>query len=86
MNIPIVAEMLQAAQNSIEELKNRITNVKYGKPSNSKQPWANVICFDLDGIPQKGVLRGRNKDLLLGFGVEGDKAIACRVLLDGDLV
>ena len=86
MNIPIVSEMIQTAQNSIENLKNRITNIRYGKPDTSKEPWQNVIHFNLDGEPKTGILRGRNKNLLLGFGIEGDKAIACRVLIDGDLV
>ncbi len=86
MNIPIVAEMIQTAQNSIEDLKNRITNIRYGKPDTSKEPWENVIYFNLDGEPKKGVLRGRNKNLILGFGLEPDKAIACRVLIDGDLI
>jgi hypothetical protein len=86
MNIPIVAEMLQTAQNSIEQLKNRITNIRYGKPDTSKELWQNVIYFNLDGEPKTGILRGRNKNLLLGFGVECDKSIACRVLIDGDLI
>ena len=82
MKIPLVAEMIKTAKNSIEELKNRIDNVKYGQIENNQ----NTILFNFDGEPQKGILRGRNRDLILGFGVEPDKAIACRVLLDGDLI
>ena len=78
----IVSEMIDVAKESVENLKTRISNVRYGKPNNNK----NFIFFDLDGEQKTGILQGRNRDLILGFGADADKAIACRVLLDGDIV
>lgn len=82
MKIPIVSEMIETANQSVENLRNRISNVRYGPPNNNK----NWIFFDLDGKPKSGILQGRNRDLILGFGEDADKAIACRVLLDGNTV
>lgn len=61
-------------------ITNFITNVKYA-------PMKEGDCFDriiflFHGIPHECELHGRNKDLVLGFGEDKDKAIATRCLLD----
>ena len=76
---PIVKEMIGAVQKSTAELRNRITNVKYGSAER------NEITFDFDGKPHVGTLKGRNADLVLsGKNTQGDRAVALRTLLDGD--
>lgn len=72
----IVQTLIQTVQTSAEALRARISNVQYGDVA------SNQIKFQLDGKSMVGYLKGRNADLLLGFGTEQDKAIACRVLLD----
>ena len=80
--LPIVAEMLNAAFRSVDNLKDQIDNVKYGL-FDLAEPNRNPIEFTLRGVKYIGQLKGRNRDYCLGFGVEQDKAIVCRVLLDG---
>ena len=76
---PVVREMIGAAQTSVEALRGRISNVKWGDAEK------NEITFDFDGKPHIGKLRGRNADLLLsGKSTEADRAVALRVLLDSD--
>lgn len=70
---------------SFEELRGRITDVRYGVY------WVSVvndnpILFKFGGNQYRGLLRGRNVDLVLGAGLEIDAAVAVRVLLDGDAV
>ena len=62
-------------------MRNRISNVKLALYDGSP---LERINFQLDGEPYVGTLKGRNRDLMLGFGEEQDKAIALRVFLDGD--
>jgi hypothetical protein len=76
----LVGELNNTVLDSVAQMRGRISNVRYGKVENDQ----NVILFSFDGIPHKGILRGRNNDLVLGFGAEQDKAIALRVFLDGN--
>ena len=62
-------------------MRDRITNVKLAPYDGSP---LERINFQLDGEPYVGTLKGRNRDLMLGFGEEQDKVIALRVFLDGD--
>ena len=70
----IASELIRAGQESARLLRDRVTEVAYGP--------GNGIRFKLDGIPYTGEMKGRNADLLLGFGEIQDKAVAIRVLID----
>ncbi len=78
--LPLVKEMLVTAKRSVEEIRGRVSNVKSGPIESG----AETILFDLGGKPYKGVLRGRNRDLVLGVSDKADSGIAARVLLDRD--
>ena len=77
---PVVSEMIQVGRQSASELRKRISGVKYGPIENGKE----TIIFNLDGKPMKGVLTGRNRNLVLS-GDARDVAIATRVLLDEEV-
>ena len=79
---PIVKEIFEAARNSAEVIRAGISNVKYGGIERNEER----IIFSFRGEQYLGTLRGRNRDLCVGFGEAEDRAIACRVLLDGDAV
>lgn len=72
----LVAEIISTARLSMTELRQRITNVRYGKED------GNEILFDFDGQPRASRMVGRNADLVLGLSPEADAAIALRCLLD----
>ena len=81
---PIVTAMFETACASVSDLRGRISQVR-------SIPYApgmthEAISFKLDSDRYQGVLKGRNYDLMLGHGKESDKAVAIRVLLDGDAV
>ena len=82
LRIPLAPEMLAAGIEAAEALRARISNVRLGlyPTTGGDEP----ITFDLDGVPHVGALRGRNRALCVGFNAEADRAIAARVLLDGD--
>lgn len=88
MNIPIASSMLETMQNSVELLKESIVNVKHH--GFSEDMTEEYISFTIrEGFHYEpgdfiGALRGRNRDLVLGYGEAADKSIAARVLLDGD--
>ena len=75
---PLLSELITAASSSMQELRNRITCVKYGKDE------GNEITFMLDNQAYTACLRGRNAELVLGLSAEADAGIALRALLDGD--
>lgn len=60
---------------ALQELRSRISDVEYTTEG---------ISFLLNNVKYCGILKGRNKDLVLGLSPEADQAIALRVLLDGD--
>ena len=72
----LVAEIISTARLSMTELRQRITNVRYGKED------GNEILFDFDGQPRASRMVGRNADLVLGLSPEADAAIALRCFLD----
>lgn len=88
MIAPIVIELIDATFESVEQLKDSIINVKSaGFTEDFKYE---KISFEIVGNTHKngkfvGILKGRNQDSCVGFGKEQDKAIATRVLIDGDI-
>ncbi len=74
--IPLIAEMGAVAALSMAELRQRITNVRYGREEYSE------ILFDFDGQPRASRMVGRNADLVLWLSPEADAAIALRCFLD----
>jgi hypothetical protein len=82
LRIPLAPEMLAAGIEAGERLRARISNVRLGlyPTTGGDEP----ITFDLDGVPHVGALRGRNRSLCVGINADADRAIAVRVLLDGD--
>lgn len=76
----IVNEMMLVGRQSVEQIREDIANVRYGRIDLS----ANVqyIEFDLYGKHYDLPMLDRNADYILGFGDVADKAIATRVLLD----
>lgn len=85
MNIP--KEMLLAASQSIITLKHEITDVKHAGFSDDFSQ--EKISFNISGPVFKkgkyiGYLKGRNVELCVGHGEIEDKAIAARILIDGD--
>lgn len=80
MVVPIINEMFDALQESLDETRARISGVKLGPIEGNEE----TILFSLDATPYKGTLRGRNRDLVVGFNAECDSSIALRTLLDGD--
>ena len=89
MIAPIVKEMVSAARQSVDDLKNSIMNVKSaGFTEDFKYE---KISFEIVGNTHKngifvGILKGRNRDLCIGFGAAQDKTIAARVLIDGAII
>jgi hypothetical protein len=71
----LATELIDAGRYACAELRSRISEVRCA---------GDGIEFRFNGTPMKGTLRGRNRDLCLGFGAEQDKSIALRVMLDGD--
>lgn len=76
--------LFQAAKMSAEELKKEIHSIKY-LPFSSEDTY-DKITFIFRNQKYTGSLKGRNRDLLLGFGEENDKAIVIRVILDNDCI
>ena len=79
MTAPLIGAMLDAAAESTAQLRARISNVRW-----DHRGLRDGIAFDLDGATYHADLRGRNRDVLIGYGAEHDASIALRCLLDGD--
>jgi hypothetical protein len=80
--LPIIQDMMNAARESVKDIKDNIANVRFAPYEKGQKNES--ILFELDGVTHRGELRGRNKDLVIGSGIEQDKGIAARVWLDGD--
>ena len=76
----VITAMAGAVQESASDLRSRVSNVKYGPIENDES----TITFDLDGQPQKAVLRGANADFVIGTSPEADASIAVRTILSRD--
>lgn len=76
MTTPLVAEMVNAAADSLAEIRGRVSNVRYAAGPDY------AITFELDGQQYRGLLRGRNLNAVL-IGDERDAALAVRTILDG---
>ena len=73
----LASALIEAGHEAAADLRSRIAAVCWAPVDSGYD-----IAFTLDGQPHLGRLRGRNQDLLIGWG--NDEAIAARVLLDGD--
>lgn len=74
----LVSELIATTRQSVAELSARINDIKQGPIEGDVE----TFTFTLDGRTYKGRLLGRNRSLRLGFGLDADRAIACRALLD----
>jgi hypothetical protein len=77
---PIVSALFNAARESVEEFKLKISDVKAAGFNDERTE--QKIHFKISGELYEGFLNGRNRDLCIGFGEAEDRAIACRVFLD----
>lgn len=77
----MIAEFVKASQLSLQQLRDRIGNVRHG---GFKDDQYEIVRFTFDGKEYEGILKGRNQDLVLGMDEESDRAIAARVLLSRD--
>lgn len=82
MKIPLVGALIEAAEESATALGDRVSNVRYA-PLDANATVESIL-FDFDGIAHRGEMRGRNRDLVIGYKPDADRAIAVRVMLDGD--
>jgi hypothetical protein len=85
----LVEEFRKALYESLTQTRSRITGVRYGPLTYEPLFRGSVgtedrIFFEIDGEPHLGILRGRNRDLILTGDAEMDAAIVLRVMLDGD--
>ena len=80
MKNKLIQAVFTTVQESVASLRGRISNVKPAPFDGQTEK----IYFSLDKDEYIGELKGRNKFVLIGFGDSQDKAIACRVFLDGD--
>lgn len=72
---------MQAFKESIEQMRARVTNVRYAPIGHDGAD----ILFSFNGRPMSAQLAGRNVDLVLALDdSDADKAIAVRTMLDGD--
>ena len=78
----IVGEMAIAAQQSMAQIRSRISEVT--QLPIEEGDTEEKFTFRLDGDLYLAFQRGRNRDVCLGFHAEADKGIALRCLLDGD--
>ena len=77
--------LIDAAQVSAEDLRNRVSNVRDAPIDTAIEKNCECIYFDFNGKTYLGELRGRNRDLCIDTRnpeAEANKAIAVRVLLD----
>jgi hypothetical protein len=75
-------DIASAMRQSVEEASKRITNVKYAKFAKNQK--YEMIQFEFDGATFLSELKGRNRDLAIGFGINSDRLIAARTIIDGD--
>jgi hypothetical protein len=86
---PLFTSMVRVMGASMNDMRKRFASVRYA-PYQSGQTYERIL-FTFDGEEYVGELKGRNTELVLGFGKgypigeeEYDKSIALRVFLDGD--
>lgn len=77
---PLIAAAIEATRESLAQMRARVGDVKYGPIADGVE----TVLFTFDGKPMQGWMRGRNRDLCIGFGTEQDRAICVRIILDGD--
>jgi len=85
MGSEVVGMLIDAAHESIDGLRKRVSNVRDVPIALAIQNNCECIYFDFDGQTYLGELRGRNRDLCIdsrNTEAESNRAIAVRVLLD----
>lgn len=78
---PLIGEMIAGGFCAVDELREQITDVRWGSCADGQDR----ITFTLQGTPMVGILRGRNRNLMLTGNPDSDSAVAIRVFLDGDI-
>jgi hypothetical protein len=82
MEMNIVSEFLATFQKSKEELLTRIGHVRYGPIEFGES----TIYFYIDKVCYKGILRGKNRDYVIGASSNCDRKVVLRIILEGDYV
>ena len=73
----MIRDFLSAVKQSKQELRNRITEVRYGPIVGN----TGYMLFSLDGAPMQAKMTGPIVDNVLGWGEHLDKEIAALALL-----
>jgi hypothetical protein len=76
----LVTLLIETARQSADLIKSEILDIKL--TPYTKGQTCEKIQFTFRGTQYVGELKGRNRDSLIGFGAEQDKAIVLRVILD----
>lgn len=79
MESPITGMMIDAAAESMAQLRARVANVRW-----DHRGLVDGIAFEFDGVTHHADLRGRNRDAMIGYGAEQDASIAICSIIDGD--
>ncbi|MBK6616639.1 hypothetical protein [Ottowia sp.] len=79
----MIAMLLKASGASLEALRARVSKVRWSDAGVAISAGVECIDFDFDGKPFRGQMRGRMKDVLIGWGDENDRKVAVALLLDG---
>lgn len=78
---PLIGGMIAGGLRAVDELREQITDVRLGSCADGQDR----ITFTLNGKPMAGILRGRNRDLMLTGNPDSDTSVALRCFLDGDI-
>ncbi len=62
---------------AVREFRDKFSQIQW-----SNEP-KNEITYNFEDRVYIAKLKGRNRDLLLGYGPDADKAVAARTFLDG---
>ena len=80
MIAPMINDMLNATTDSLAQMRQEISDVRYGPIESG----IDIIYFNFRGENYKGLMLGRNRDLYLTGSPSTDAGIALRVLIDQD--
>jgi hypothetical protein len=83
--VKLVEMLLDTAAASTQDLRTRVTNMRYAGLDVAEKKNCDCILFEFDGKPHFGEMRGRyfNSVMLSGASNEADKSIAVGLMLDG---
>lgn len=83
----LIEMLIDAARASGDELRSRISNVRFAPLCDAVARNNECILFEFDGNTYFGELKGRNRTLYIDSrnpDADANRAIAARVLLDND--